>query len=260
MSALSGFGAPVTAPRIGVTGVVRSWEGHERAGVNGAYLRAVRGAGGAPVILSQLAGLDNAEALLDGVDGLVLTGGEDVSPSVYGVAASAKLGPVDPERDRFEIALFRESQRRSLPVLAICRGVQLVNAALGGTLWQDLPSERPGPVRHAGGGARDLRTHTISVAPGSRLASALGRHAVHVNSFHHQAIRELATDLVATAWAQDDLVEGVESEAGNSWLLGVQWHPEEMHADDAAPERGLFSAFIRESVNASERDTARSLR
>ena len=145
-------------------------------------------------------------------------------------------------------------------MLAICRGIQLVNVALGGTLWQDLPSERPGSVLHAATGARDQRSHMISVTPGSRLAEALGRHALEVNSFHHQAIRELASELVATAWADDQLVEGVESGPGAPWLLGVQWHPEEMHAERGAPDAGLFAAIVRESVSASERDTARSLR
>ena len=249
-----------TPPRIGVTGVVRMWENHERAGVNGAYLRAVAAAGGAPLILSQLASPETVDALLDGVDALVLSGGEDVDPSLYATTASPKLGVTDPDRDRFEIALFRAAQRRSLPVLAICRGIQVVNVALGGTLWQDLPSERPGNVRHAAGGARDRRTHAISVAPGSLLEEALGGSTLEVNSFHHQAIRTLAPDLVATAWADDELIEGVESQQGAPWLLGVQWHPEEMHADRRAPDRGLFGALIREAVSASERDTARSLR
>lgn len=250
----------MSSPRIGVTGVVRMWEGHERAGANGAYLRAVTAAGGAPLILSQLAQPERVDALLDGLDAVVLSGGEDVDPALYGSDPSPKLGVVDPARDHFEIALFREAQRRSMPVLAICRGIQLVNVALGGTLWQDLPSERPGPVRHAAGGARDLRTHAITVAPSSELEDALGRSTLEVNSFHHQAIRNLATDLVATAWADDDLIEGVESPQGAPWLLGVQWHPEEMHADGRAPEHGLFRALVREAVSGSGRDTARSLR
>ena len=250
----------MSTPRIGLTGVVRRWDDAERSGVNGAYLRAVTGAGGAPIVLSPLAGVANVESLLEGVDGVVLTGGEDVDPSFYGATPSPKLGTVDRERDRFELALFAEAQRRSLPVLAICRGIQLVNVALGGTLWQDLLTERPGPVQHAAGGARDQRSHAISIASGSRLADTLGRTALQVNSFHHQAIRDLAEQLVASAWAEDELVEGVESGPGAPWLLGVQWHPEEMHAERAAPDAGLFAALVRESVSASERDTARSLR
>jgi len=249
----------MTAARIGVTGVVRIWENHERAGVNGAYLRAVSAAGGAALVLTQLSAPDSAEVLLDGLDGLVLTGGEDVDPSLYFSERSTKLGATDTDRDHFEVALFREAQRRGLPVLAICRGIQLVNVALGGTLWQDLPSERPGKVRHAEAGARDLRTHSINVAPESRLREALGRATLEVNSFHHQAIRDLAPALVATAWSDDDLIEGVESEPGDAWLLGVQWHPEEMHADRRAPERGLFSALVREAVSGSGRSSARSL-
>ena len=259
MPPLSRFGAPMNAPRIGVTAVHRTWDGLARTGVNAAYLRAVKAAGGAPLILSPLAGADEAGTLLDACDGLLLTGGEDVEPALYGAEPAPQLGAVDPARDRFELALFQEARERGIPILAVCRGIQLVNVALGGTLWQDLPTERAGAVVHNAPGARNARTHAVRVREGSRIADAVGATRLSVNSFHHQAVRDLATGLVATAWADDGLIEGVEAEGG-SWLLGVQWHPEEMHADAAAPDRGLFAALVREAVSARETGIARSPR
>jgi putative glutamine amidotransferase len=244
-------------PRIAVSGVVRGWEGAERTGVNAAYVRSVLRAGGVPVILSPLIGAARAAAALEGADGLLLTGGEDVDPGFYGEGPSALLGTVDRERDRFEMALFAAARQREIPVLGICRGIQLVNVALGGTLWQDLPSERQCLVDHEPRAPRERRTHRVDLAPGSRVARLLGTERLEVNSIHHQGIKALAPGLVASGWAEDGLIESVESAPDGGWLVAVQWHPEEMHADAAAPERGLFSALV---DAASERALAHSPR
>ena len=135
-------------PRIGISGVVRQWDGADRTGVNGAYLRALLAAGGVPLILSPLMGPSLAARALDAVDGLILTGGEDVDPAWYGAEASSRLSPPSRERDLFELALFAAARQRELPILGICRGIQLINVALGGNLYQDIPSERPGAVEH----------------------------------------------------------------------------------------------------------------
>lgn len=246
------------APRIAISGVVRTWDGLARAGVNAAYLRAVSGAGGIPIIASQLVGQTHAADLLDGAEGLVLTGGEDVHPDFYREAPSEQLGRTDRERDLFEIALLADARARGMPVLGICRGIQLVNVALGGTLWQDLPSQRPGTVAHAAGG-RNTRSHAVRMQDGSGVADALGVDVLRVNSVHHQGVKDLAPGLKPSAWAEDGLVEAVE-DTGDQWLMAVQWHPEEMHADASAPDRGLFRGLIREAVSWSERSTARSLR
>ncbi len=238
----------MSAPRIAISGVLRRWQDADRAGVNAAYVRSVAEAGGVPVILSQLAGPGSAARALDGCEGLVLTGGEDVDPRCYGADPHPALRAVDPERDRFEIALVTAARARRLPVLGICRGIQLINVALGGTLWQDLPSERPGPVEHDPDTDRATRAHPVRLAAGSRAAAALGVTALVANSFHHQGVRELAPGLVASGWSPDDLVEAVESPPGDPWLLAVQWHPEEMHADPGAPDRGLFRALVREAA------------
>ncbi len=237
----------MTLPRIAVSGVVRSWDGADRTGVNAAYVRAVLGAGGVPLTLSPLIGAPLAGAALDGMHGLVLTGGEDIEPSWYGSAPSPHLSPPSQERDLFELALFAVARQRGLPILGICRGIQLVNVAMGGTLFQDLPSERPGGVNHSPPESRDTRSHRVKIQPGSRAATALGSSSITVNSFHHQAIKDLAPGLIATGWSEDGLIEAVESAADAPWLLAVQWHPEEMHADRRAPDQGLFAELLKEA-------------
>jgi putative glutamine amidotransferase len=234
----------VSAPRIAVSGVVRGWDGSERTGINGAYVRSVVGAGGVPLVLSPLLGPSLAGRALDGMDGLLLTGGEDMHPAWYGQEPSPLLYPPSRERDLFELALFAVARQRDLPILGICRGIQLINVAMGGTLYQDLPSERPGAVGHDPGGPRDARTHPVRLAPGSRAAHVLGDTTLSVNSFHHQAVARLAEGLIASGWTEDGVIEAVETPAGAPWLLAVQWHPEEMHAEAVAPERGLFRGLI----------------
>ena len=231
-------------PRIALGGVVRTWDGAERTGLNAAYVRSVVAAGGVPVMLSPLMGPSYAARALDGADGLILTGGEDVDPAWYHTELSPLTNPPDRQRDLFELALFAAARQRELPILGICRGIQLINVALGGTLYQDVPSERPGPVDHNRGVARADRSHAIRLTRGSLAAEALGTTSLRVNSFHHQAVRDLAPKLVATGWSEDDLIEAVESAEGEPWMLAVQWHPEEMHADAQAPDRGLFSALV----------------
>lgn len=233
--------------RIAVSGVVRTWDGADRTGVNAAYVRALLTAGGIPLILSPLMGASLAGSALDGCDGLLLTGGEDIHPSWYGADPSPLLNPPSRERDLFELALFAVARQRELPILGVCRGIQLINVALGGTLFQDLPSERPGTVDHSPLGARDSRSHTVRIQPGSRAAAALETTSVTVNSVHHQAIKDLAPGLVASGWTNDGLIEAVESGPGASWILAVQWHPEEMQGDRLAPEQGLFSALVNEA-------------
>ena len=136
----------MSAPRIALGGVVRPWDGAERTGLNSPYLRSVLAAGGVPVMLSPLMGPSYTARALDGVDGVVLTGGEDMDPAWYQAEPHPKANPPSRERDLFELALFAAARQRELPILGICRGIQMVNVALGGTLWQDLPTERPSEV------------------------------------------------------------------------------------------------------------------
>jgi gamma-glutamyl-gamma-aminobutyrate hydrolase PuuD len=237
----------MSLPRIAISGVVRDWDGASRTGVNSAYVRSVVAAGGVPVILSPLMGAPVAGRALAGVDGLLLTGGEDLDPAWYGAEPSPLISPPSRERDVFELALFAMARQVELPILGICRGIQLVNVALGGSLYQDLPTERPGPTEHNRPVDRATRSHPVRLRPGSRAAEALGTTELTVNSFHHQGLRELAPGLVATGWSEDGLIEAAEGALDDAWLLAVQWHPEEMNADVAAPDRGLFKALIEQA-------------
>ena len=230
-----------------MSGVVRTWDSADRTGVNAAYVQALLAAGGVPLIVTPLMGPSLAGRALDGVDGLILTGGEDMDPAWYGAEPSPLLSPPSRERDLFELALFAVARQRGLPILGICRGIQLINVGMGGTLFQDLPTERPGAVNHRPEGPRDSRSHRVRLEAGSRAAEALGETTVMVNSSHHQAIQHLAPGLRATGWTDDGLIEAAESGPEDPWLLAVQWHPEEMHRDRRAPERGLFAALVQEA-------------
>ena len=219
---------------VAVTSPRRIDEGRERVALNSAYVTALMRAGLIPVIVPPLLDPGSVSDVLDHVRGLVLTGGNDVDPARYHATPHPKLGETDPARDAVELALFFGAEARGLPTLAICRGIQLLNVALGGTLYQDIASERPSAIEHVGPNAR----HSLRVEPGSLVSRAVGTGATPVISRHHQAIRDLAPGLRATAWASDDVIEGVERTNGTGpWTLAVQWHPE----DDV--EIALFDRF-----------------
>lgn len=210
------------------------------------YPRAVLAAGGTPVLLA----LHDPDAYpgvaaqqLEHADGLLLSGGVDVSPLTYGEQPHARLGATIPERDRFELALIAEARRRELPVLAICRGIQMLNVAYGGTLYQDLPSQFPGAIQHDQASARHVLSHHVEVAAGSRLAGLLGdAGTIGVTSFHHQALKRVGEGLAVVATAPDGLVEAVEA-TDHPWIVGVQWHPEMSHPLDPAAT-SLFAGFV----------------
>jgi putative glutamine amidotransferase len=189
------------------------------------YVRSVERADAVPVILAPVAP-DHAAALLDRLDGLVLSGGVDVDPALYGQAPHPKLRRVDRRRDDFELALVRAALERDLATLAICRGQQVLNVALGGTLVQDIPSTIKGAMQHDAPGARWRRRHTVEVLPGSRLREILGSDTLCVNSFHHQSVDRVGADLVVTARSpQDGVIEALEMQ-GRRFVVAVQWHPE----------------------------------
>jgi putative glutamine amidotransferase len=177
------------------------------------------------------------------VDGLILTGGEDVDPALYGQAPHERLGPVNRLRDETEIALVHAAREAGKPILAICRGPQLLNVALGGTLIQDIASCVQNALPHHPEDARDARAHEVIIEPGSRIAAAVGATQISVNSLHHQSILEPAAGLRITARASDGIIEGVESTDKDWWVVAVQWHPEEMSDSPEPWDRGIFRAF-----------------
>lgn len=209
-------------------------------GLREGYVRSVEQAGAIPVVLPPIRP-EAAEAVLDRIDGLVLSGGVDVDPALYGRAPHPKLGRVDRRRDDFELALTRIALARDLPILAICRGQQLLNVATGGTLIQDLPSESIAALTHDAAGRRTRRSHAVEVTAASRLAEILGAGTLSVNSFHHQAIERLGAGLAASARCPaDGVIEGVEMK-GRSFVVGVQWHPESFW-NEPASFQALFDA------------------
>jgi putative glutamine amidotransferase len=229
-------------PPVAVTASTEIIREALRLRVNSAYTVSIRGAGLLPLVLPVLDAAD-ADAALEGMSGLVLTGGEDVNPKRYGVAPHADLGAVHDGRDAFETALVHAAHERALPTLAICRGIQILNVAFGGTLVQDIPTEWKGAIEHDGDWPRARRVHEVSVSPGSRLAEALGTDKPIVNSMHHQAVDSVAPPLKAVARAPDGIVEGLEWPNDDWWMLGVQWHPEELSATPEPWDRALFASF-----------------
>ena len=222
-------------PIIGITFSARVRDDEATRRAADAYRVALETHGAEVTELLPGGGLPTVERL----DGLLLTGGVDVDPSLYGERPHAKLGRVERARDDLELALTREAAARGVPILGLCRGVQVLGVAFGGKVYQDLPSDL-GTSAHAAEGDAGAR-HRVRLAAGSRLREIIGQDEVEVNSFHHQAISVVASGLRAVAWAEDGVIEAVEGESGG-FLLGVQWHPERM--TESEPARRLFAAFV----------------
>jgi putative glutamine amidotransferase len=239
-------------PRIGITGsVVPTRMGIRRTFLNEPYVDAVREAGGLPLVATPAHRDQSLRGLYELLDGLVLAGGEDVAPERYGEVVAHPSVESIPERDALEFTLLEWALADGLPVLAICRGIQVLNVALGGTLYQDLPHDRPLHPAHDQMQAtppvpRPQPSHPVRVEAGSALAELTGATVLDVNSIHHQGIKELAPGLVPVAHAPDGLVEAVEpaDPARFAFLLGVQWHPEELVRSGDRAARRLFEALV----------------
>lgn len=241
-------------PRIGVTTstLQRAPEGtlRESTATPLSYAQSIYHAGGWPLLLPNLPAADEAEAILAMLDGLVLSGGGDVDPACWGEAPHPALGVVDTVRDAFEMALVRAALRRDLPVLGICRGMQVMAVAGGGSLWQHLPAQIPGALAHMQAAPRDQASHAVSLAAHSLLAEIVNTEqgardailTIDVNSFHHQAVNSCGKLFAAIAWSPDGVIEGLAAPESR-FALGVQWHPEELCATNAIQAR-LFHALI----------------
>lgn len=216
------------------------------------YLESVRRAGGEP--LEVAAGGESPEHILARIDGVMLTGGGDVDPMLYGEAPHATFQAAEADRDQFEIALTRAAIAANIPFFAICRGMQLANVAMGGTLIQDIPSEVPGALEHSVPEPRAHVAHEVWVAKGSRLSALLADHmedgeTCHVNSRHHQSVATAAPGFEVTATSPDGVIEAMEK-TGTAFCIGVQWHPENFWR--TGEFRSLFEGFI-QAANARKR-------
>jgi putative glutamine amidotransferase len=220
--------------------VPESWVMNQR------YSRVVAAAGGLPVMVPLLEDEETLRALYDRMDGLLLPGGVDLDPATYGEDPLPGCGRLDPSRDRVELLLAGWAIIEGKPLFGLCRGLQIVNVALGGSLYQDLAAQRADAIKHdyfpTAGFARDHLAHEVIVASGSRLDALVGTAPLRVNSMHHQAVKQLAPGLASTAVAPDGVVEALET-TGTQFLLGVQWHPESLAERDPRMHR-LVAGFV----------------
>lgn len=234
-------------PLIGIpsASVPSSAPGVKTYRFNGNYTASLAAAGGLPVAIPLDLPEDALSALFGRLDGLLLAGGDDLDPAFYGEARHPALGEVDPARDETELKVARWSLETHLPTLAICRGIQVLNVAAGGNLYQDIPAQLPGALRHNYARPEtpwDQMTHRVRVQTGSRLAGIVGAADVPANSYHHQAVKQVAAGFAPVAWAPDGVIEAIEAD-GQPFALGIQWHPEALtRVNEAA--RLIFQAFV----------------
>lgn len=237
-------------PVIGVTVWKEAKNSNVYETVNEANLNAIAHNGGVPIMLPITRNEKIIELYLDIIDGILFTGGEDINPLIFGEEPMKGLGVVEFDRDEFEVALYKKAAKRNMPMLGICRGMQLMNVAAGGNVYQDIYNQRQNTFSH------DPKIifngnefHSVSVKGNSKLAEILRCSDIKTNSYHHQAVRDVAENYEATAFAKDGIIEGIEASNLN-FAVGVQWHPEVMY--ERFPLHScLFQAFIEESIKYS---------
>lgn len=206
------------------------------------YMKGLEAQGAIPLMLPLTDSGAELDYFLDCCDGFLLTGGQDVSPELYGAVRSPECGAASPERDRMDAYILKEAVKRDKAVLGICRGIQLMNAAYGGTLYQDLPTEHGSETDHHMEPPYDRAVHTVTIEPDTPLYSLLGRRELGVNSYHHQAVRQPAPCFAVMAYSEDGLPEAVYM-PDRRFVWGVQWHPELSYLSDEN-SRKIFRAFL----------------
>jgi putative glutamine amidotransferase len=234
-------------PLVGIPTHTYIADGVTRYAGLASYTRAVDCADGAPVFIPLNLDDETLRAIFDRLDGLLVQGGLDVHPKEYGEEIAPYCGEIDSAEDATELRLLRWAFEKTLPLLAICRGIQILNVAAGGTLYQDIDAQLPNPLHHPHikGNPANFRAHTIEIEPRSRLARVLGATQIAVNSRHHQAVKQVAPGFHITARAPDGVVEAIEPDDSKRFALGVQFHPENL-IDDDARILNLFKEFIHE--------------
>ena len=206
------------------------------------YLKGIEQAGGTPVVLPLTENRDVLDVILPHCSGLLVTGGQDVDPARYGQQMLPECGKLDLELDGMEAILCDWALERDIPILAVCRGIQFLNIHCGGTVYQNLPTQRPGPINHSQEPPYDIPVHSVTVMENSFLATLTGAGELQVNSFHHQAVDEVAPGFEVDATSPDGLVEAIHL-PGKRFVLGVQWHPEFFPEQEWA--KGIFNGFVR---------------
>ncbi len=209
------------------------------------YMRALKAAGAIPVVMPLDASEEDLKQLSQDVDGFLFTGGPDVHPFLFGEETQAHCGNVSPARDQMEISLLPMVMELQKPILGICRGIQVLNIALGGNIWQDIPSQvtRDFPLAHSQPFSYDMPCHTVALTEGSLLARISESSSIKVNSMHHQAVKDLAPGLIASAYSTDYLIEALEM-PDYPFFIGVQWHPEYLWEKNKEAFR-LFQTFVK---------------
>jgi putative glutamine amidotransferase len=226
-------------PIIGVSASIEK----QTISVSKNNLEAICLAGGIPLVVPYLEQGSGMSEIAELIDGLLLTGGGDINPFLFGEEPLPKLGSITPERDELEIMLIQTMLQKDKPILGLCRGCQILNIAAGGTMYQDIYSQiHHGLLQHTQNAPRDHATHYVLMEEGSLLRSITGTEKMAVNSFHHQALKQPAKGFVFSAKASDGVVEAVESR-NHRFVLGVQWHPENMYKKDQV-SKNLYAAFI----------------
>lgn len=232
----------IVKPIIGVTMNFEEGKYH----LNEPYIQALEEAGGIPLCLPYLEEQD-VERVVNTIDGLLLSGGGDINPLLFGEEPHPKLGRVLSKRDESEIALTKAALQQNIPLFGICRGLQILNVALGGTIYQDIYAQYPSRdqlLQHAQKSARAETSHFVHIKENSQLHRVFNQSKIKVNSFHHQAICKVAPNLVVSGISSDGIIEGVEL-PGRSFCIGVQWHPEELAKAGELHSLKLFQAFVK---------------
>lgn len=238
----------MTIPIIGISASMLLTEdsssfGSEQASVNRYYVKALAAVGAAPLLLPIVESNDLLiRAQLQKVDGLLLSGGYDVNPLLYGEEPLPELEYIMPERDEYEIKLIQIALEMNIPILGICRGMQILNVACGGTLYQDLNQFSSNHLKHLQKSKTDTASHTVEFIPDTRLHRIMGIPVTRINTFHHQAVKDPAPGFIINGKAKDGIVEGIEK-TGEQFVMGVQWHPEMMMEKDAGM-LNIFQSFI----------------
>ena len=232
------------ARRKPVIGITTGCSPEEYSKVRRTYGDAILRSGGIPFLLPQVDDIAQALEVVSRLDGILFTGGEDVDPTRYGESVLNGTVSINHHRDTLEFLYAEAAFRKRLPVLAICRGEQLINVALGGALFQDLPAQKPGEVLHKQNEPGEIPTHLCIVSRNTLLHRIMGADTLRVNSFHHQAVSVPSDKVSVSAYSEDGVVEAFEMVSGKQWLLAVQFHPEMMvRADDRW--LALFKAFVK---------------